>query len=219
MPKEYIVRLVFDHRHISVAMIRHGRTVGGICYRPYPEQRFGEIAFCAISGTEQLKGYGSILMNQLKRHVQKDRKHQLVLSCTTIDLLNINLLPVHTQGSSIFWRMRIIMRSGTSSARASRRASACPKKGNLHIYGSLHCLLFFLFCRGWSCQQNTMSFFLCLWPYVMLCMHRWMGYIKDYDGGTLMECYVHPNVDYLNVKGIVAKQRAFILQRLKERSE
>lgn len=46
-----------------------------------------------------------------------------------------------------------------------------------------------------------------------------MGYIKDYDGGTLMECYVHPNVDYLNVKGIVAKQRAFILQRLKERSE
>jgi len=76
MPKEYIVRLVFDHRHISVAMIRHGRTIGGICYRPYPEQRFGEIAFCAISGTEQLKGYGSILMNQLKRHVQKDRKNQ-----------------------------------------------------------------------------------------------------------------------------------------------
>lgn len=74
MPKEYIVRLVFDHRHISVAMIRHGRTIGGICYRPYPDQRFGEIAFCAISGTEQLKGYGSILMNQLKRHVQKDRK-------------------------------------------------------------------------------------------------------------------------------------------------
>jgi histone acetyltransferase len=74
MPKEYIVRLVFDHRHISVAMIRNGRTIGGICYRPYPEQRFGEIAFCAISGNEQLKGYGSILMNQLKRHVQKDSK-------------------------------------------------------------------------------------------------------------------------------------------------
>jgi hypothetical protein len=74
MPKEYIVRLVFDHRHISVAMVRHGRTIGGICYRPYPEQRFGEIAFCAISGNEQLKGYGSILMNQLKRHVQKDSK-------------------------------------------------------------------------------------------------------------------------------------------------
>ncbi len=69
-------------------------------------------------------------------------------------------------------------------------------------------------------EATTMSFFLCLLQlYVMLSTHRWMGYIKDYDGGTLMECYVHPNVDYLNVKGIVAKQRAFILQRLKERSE
>ena len=48
MPKEYIVRLVFDHRHISLAILRSGRTIGGICYRP------------------------SILMNQLKTHVQKD---------------------------------------------------------------------------------------------------------------------------------------------------
>jgi hypothetical protein len=40
--------------------------------------------------------------------------------------------------------------------------------------------------------------------------HRWVGYIKDYDGGTLMECYIHPSMDYLNVASIVAKQRAFI---------
>jgi histone acetyltransferase len=45
-----------------------------------------------------------------------------------------------------------------------------------------------------------------------------MGYIKDYDGGTLMECYIHPGVDYLNVRGVVAQQRAFILQRMQERS-
>ena len=29
---------------------------------------------------------------------------------------------------------------------------------------------------------------------------RWVGFIKDYDGGTLMECYVHPGLDYLNVR-------------------
>lgn len=46
-----------------------------------------------------------------------------------------------------------------------------------------------------------------------------MGYIKDYDGGTLMECYIHPGVDYLSVRSIVAKQRAFIMQRIEERSE
>jgi len=27
---------------------------------------------------------------------------------------------------------------------------------------------------------------------------RWLGYIKDYDGGTLMECAIDTQVDYLN---------------------
>jgi histone acetyltransferase len=72
MPKEYIVRLVFDHRHISLAIVRENRIIGGICYRPYYEQRFGEIAFCAINSNEQVKGFGTMLMNQLKHHVQKD---------------------------------------------------------------------------------------------------------------------------------------------------
>jgi len=48
---------------------------------------------------------------------------------------------------------------------------------------------------------------------------RHEGYIKDYDGGTLMECYVHPGMDYLNVSRIVAQQRAFVYSRLLERSQ
>jgi len=74
MPKEYIVRLVFDRRHISLALLKQGRIIGGICYRPYEEQRFGEIAFCAVSGTEQVRGYGTLMMNHLKAMVQPDRK-------------------------------------------------------------------------------------------------------------------------------------------------
>ncbi len=74
MPKEYIVRLVFDHRHYSLAICKKGRIIGGICYRPYFPQRFGEIAFCAINGAEQVKGYGTILMNRLKNHCQTERK-------------------------------------------------------------------------------------------------------------------------------------------------
>lgn len=72
MPKEYIVRLVFDHRHYSLAIKRQGRIIGGVCYRPFYPQRFGEIAFLAINSTEQVKGFGSILMNQLKHVAQRD---------------------------------------------------------------------------------------------------------------------------------------------------
>lgn len=47
---------------------------------------------------------------------------------------------------------------------------------------------------------------------------RWVGFIKDYDGGTLMECYVHPGVNYLDTAGLIAKQKKFITDRVKENS-
>ena len=67
MPREYIARLVLDRRHRSVAIIRRKRNVvGGITYRPFHKQRFGEIAFCAVTANEQVKGFGTRLMNYTK---------------------------------------------------------------------------------------------------------------------------------------------------------
>jgi histone acetyltransferase len=43
---------------------------------------------------------------------------------------------------------------------------------------------------------------------------RYYGLIKDYDGGTPMECYIHPSIDYYNVPAIIEAQRNFILQRI-----
>jgi len=150
MPKEYIVRLVFDRRHISLAICNGKRIIGGICYRPYYEHRFGEIAFCAINGTEQVKGYGTMLMNRLKNHVQKD---------------NIEYFLTYADNYAI----------GYFQKQGFSKTTSMPKE-------------------------------------------RWVGYIKDYDGGTLMECYIHPAMDYLNVTQIVAKQREYIYDRIIERS-
>lgn len=71
MPKEYIVRLVFDRRHVSLGILKNNRIIGGICYRPFFSQRFAEIAFCAINGNEQVRGFGTALMNNLKSRVQQ----------------------------------------------------------------------------------------------------------------------------------------------------
>ena len=38
----------------------------GVTYRPFHGQRFGEIAFCAVSANEQVKGFGTRLMNHTK---------------------------------------------------------------------------------------------------------------------------------------------------------
>lgn len=36
-----------------------------------------------------------------------------------------------------------------------------------------------------------------------LTQEDWKGYIKDYDGGTFMECYVNPLIDYVNISAII----------------
>lgn len=67
MPKEYIVKLVFDRNHESMIILRNSvKVVGGICFREFKQERFAEIAFLAITSTEQIKGFGTRLMNKLK---------------------------------------------------------------------------------------------------------------------------------------------------------
>lgn len=150
MPRDYIVRLVFDKRHKSFAIMLDGRIIGGVCYRTYRDQRFGEIAFCAISGTEQVKGYGSILMNNLKRHAQ-------------------------VEGLEYFLTYADNYAIGYFQKQGFSKTITMPKD-------------------------------------------RWSGFIKDYDGATLVECYIHPGMDYTRVREIVAIQRNFVYKKIKERS-
>jgi histone acetyltransferase len=47
---------------------------------------------------------------------------------------------------------------------------------------------------------------------------RYQGLIKDYDGGTMMECYVHPSIDFTRIPEMLAAQRKFILDRIRLKS-
>lgn len=46
----------------------------------------------------------------------------------------------------------------------------------------------------------------------------WAGYIKDYEGGTIMQCSMIPKVDYLDKANIVSVQREAILTKIREMS-
>jgi len=41
-------------------------------FRPFKTQRFAEIVFLAITTSEQVRGFGTRLMNRLKAHAQKE---------------------------------------------------------------------------------------------------------------------------------------------------
>lgn len=67
MGKEYVSRLVFDPRHLTLVLIKNqAKVIGGITFRPFRKCGFSEIIFCAVSSSEQVKGYGTRLMNYLK---------------------------------------------------------------------------------------------------------------------------------------------------------
>lgn len=66
MPKDYIAQLVFDGKHKTLALVKDNKPIGGICFRSFQSQGFIEIVFCAVTSSEQVKGYGTIMMNHLK---------------------------------------------------------------------------------------------------------------------------------------------------------
>ncbi|KAH8962626.1 hypothetical protein BDL97_05G111200 [Sphagnum fallax] len=140
MPKEYIVRLVMDRSHKSMMIIKNNSVVGGITYRPYLSQKFGEIAFCAITADEQVKGYGTRLMNHLKQYSRD------------VDGLTHFLTYADNNAVGYF-----------------------TKQG---------------FAKEIEMEKE-----------------RWQGYIKDYDGGTLMECRIDPKLPYVDLPAMIRRQR------------
>ena len=43
------------------------------------------------------------------------------------------------------------------------------------------------------------------------------GYIKDYDGGTQMQCVLHPGVDYLRLPQMIEHQKVVLMQAIQQR--
>lgn len=153
MPKEYIARLVLNRQHRSVALVgRSGAVLGGITYRVFPGQTFGEIAFCAVAAAEQVKGFGTRLMNKTK-------------------------------------------------------AAARDRDGLTHFltYADNNAVGYFLK-QGFTKE-------------IHLSRAVWGGYIKDYDGGTLMECVLHPTLPYGDLSGMVRAQKEALDSRMRELSK
>lgn len=146
MPREYIVRLIFDRNHYSFCLLKKGKVIGGVCFRPYFEQRFAEIAFLAVTSTEQVKGYGTRLMNHLKQHVKKSKIEYFLTYADNFA-------------------------TGYFRKQGFRKEVSMPKE-------------------------------------------RWFGYIKDYDGGTLMECYINPEINYLRLSDLFHEQKSALLRAI-----
>ncbi|KDQ57812.1 hypothetical protein JAAARDRAFT_130557 [Jaapia argillacea MUCL 33604] len=154
MPREYIARLVFDYNSRCLGIIKRGyKVVGGICFRPFPHRGFAEIVFFATTSIDQVKGYGAMLMNHFKTHIQE----------------------------------------------------TYPGMNHFLTYADNYAVGYFKK-QGFSKD-------------ITLPRSVWAGYIKDYEGGTIMQCTMVRKVDYLRTKEIVAQQREAIMSKIREMSK
>lgn len=144
MPKEYISQLLFDPKHRTMALIKDNSPIGGICFRTFTTQGFTEIVFCAVTSSEQVKGYGTHMMNYLKDyHVRKNILHFLTFADE--------------------------------------------------------------FAIGYFEKQGFSKD-------IKLSRPIYQGYIKDYEGATLMHCELNPKIVYTEFTSVVRRQKEIIKQ-------
>ena len=151
MPKEYIVRLVFNPNHHSMICLKNNLVIAGVTYRPFWPQKMGEIAFCAVSANEQVKGYGTRLMNHLKTYVCEQE--------------NMTHLITFADNNAV----------------------------------------------GYFAKQGFTKD-------VMMDREKWVGYIKEYDGGTIMECHLSAQVSYTDFPVMIRTQRQAVAEKIKQLS-
>jgi len=72
MPKDYVVRVLLDRHHRALCVLRAGRVIGGVVFRPFHSQAFAEIVFLAIAESEKHSGFGTKILNHAKEHVKKE---------------------------------------------------------------------------------------------------------------------------------------------------
>ena len=71
MPKEYIIRLLFDSKHECIIILdSKGELFGGVCYCSFTNVKLIEIVFLAVKSEKQVKGFGTKIMNYLKFKMQ-----------------------------------------------------------------------------------------------------------------------------------------------------
>lgn len=151
MPKEYISQLAFDPKHKTLALVKDGRPIGGICFRTFASQGFTEIVFCAVTSSEQVKGYGTHLMNHLKDYsTQTGIRHFLTY--------------------------------------ADEFAIGYFKK------------------QGFSKD-------------IKVARPIYTGFIKEYEGATLMHCELHPSIVYTQFSAIIRKQKEILKELISQRQQ
>ncbi|KAG0418722.1 Histone acetyltransferase GCN5 [Dictyocoela roeselum] len=192
MPKEYIFRVVFSEAHRCLLCYNKSTLVGGLCYRPFYERSFFEIVFLAIHSDMQIKGFGSFLMDFSKEHF-KTEVHRFNKADKDERFKNKIISLYNPSFSNID--------ADSDYTTPKDRQNSPPFY--IMIYADCYAVGFFKK-QGFSPE---------------ITFRHWIGYIKDYEGGTLMQCKVYYKINYVLKMEFIETGRRIIINKISKISQ
>lgn len=211
MPKEYIFRQVFDVKHKNLVIIDK-KIIGGICYRPFYEKNFVEIVFCAIDSEVQIQGYGGFLMDLFKEHVKneafynKDKK-KFKNSEESTKKMKVNRSVGEEEGLNKE-KANSIIGCKTKTYLTESLNYLVPNYITLDVplylmtYADNYAIGYF--------RKNGFS--------TEIKFTNWIGVIKDYDGGTMMQSKLIWEINYLKKDEFLTQKKNEIIEKMSKHS-
>lgn len=188
MPKEYICKLVFNKTHRSVAVLKQGKVVIG----GITYKTFDDQSFAEIAfcAVEGLEQVQGIGTRMMNYCKSYARK---------FDRIERFLTYADNNATGYFAKQGFVKRTLPQKKRTDLRKFSKSKDLEIRSNGQSSNL---------THSKST--------PLLTPC--EWAGYIKDYDGGTLMECEIMSNAPYLHCPRAVKKHREALEDSIKQKS-
>lgn len=188
MPREYILRQILDPRQCNCVLYENDHDIlGAVCFRPMYDRSFVEIVFFAVNLDRHIKGYGSFLMNCFKEMIKQQWNNW---SIHPSGFMNKNILVTD---------LNMLIHS---DIQATLAANSQLSSENLYIltYADNSAIGFF---RKQGFSAAVVS-------------RKWQTYIKDYDGGTLMECKVYKDINYCDQEAFIINLNNMVMEKMRE---
>lgn len=213
MPREYILRQVFDKKHCTLTLrggSNEDNIIAAICYRPAFDRRLIEIVFFAVESEFQINGFGTFMFNcfkeisklQFKTYLNEGEKYKE----RNLIIKDLSIFDNHRSKESINLAENLTVETQNYNDNdQNTSAEEYTDMTNLYLltYADNSAIGFF---RKQGFTTHPVS-------------TQWIHYIKDYDGGTLMECKLYKKINYLKKKELIINLRTRILEEMKKHNE
>ncbi|ELA42822.1 uncharacterized protein VICG_00137 [Vittaforma corneae ATCC 50505] len=238
MPRDYILRQVFDENQRCMTLneriegkVNVFRIIGAILFRPCFERCLVEIVFLAVDSEYHVSGYGTFLFNCFKEICKLQysaffklgslfqSKNIIVTDLSIFDHLDsIDISQLEFQNSvsveNKYETHEEVKRLKVSDDATHHQHDNTDILANIQANDrytndkNLYLLTY--------ADNSAIGFFKKQGFTLHPRSTQWAGYVKDYEGGTLMECKVHKMVNYLRKRELVKQARDIVFDKMRK---